>query len=156
MQTLLSLSFNIGDLIFVACAISWAVYSVLLRTPKLRPLQTMPLFMLIAASGAVLLAPFAIVEIVWLQAFPTSANAWMNIAGIVLLASLLAFSMFQFGIKVLGPSLTGIFMYLLPVYGVGLAVIFLGEDLALYHLWGIGLVLSGVILATWPKKGIVS
>ena len=34
------------------------------------------------------------------------------------------------------------------------AEVFLGEDLALYHLWGIGLVLSGVILATWPKKGI--
>ncbi|MEP0945187.1 MAG: DMT family transporter [Rhizobiaceae bacterium] len=154
LNTLLTLSFNLGDLIFVACAISWAVYSVMLRAPKLAPLQTLPLFMLIAASGAVLLAPFAVVEIFWLQDFPTSGEAWLNIAGIILLASLLAFSMFQFGVKVLGPSLTGIFMYLLPVYGVGLAVTFLGEELALYHLWGVLLVLSGVILATWPEKGI--
>ena len=152
LQTLLTLSFNVGDLIFVACAISWAVYSVMLRAPRLAPLQTLPLFMLIAASGALLLAPFAFFEIIWLQAFPTSSAAWINIAGIVILASLLAFSMFQFGVKVLGPSLTGIFMYLLPVYGVGLAVIFLGEELAYFHLWGVLLVLSGVILSTWPKK----
>lgn len=151
-QTLVTLSFNIGDLIFIGCAISWAVYSVMLRAPKLAPLQTLPLFMLIAASGALLLAPFAAVEIFWWQDFPTSQEAWLNIAGIVFLASLLAFSMFQYGVKVIGPSLTGIFMYLLPVYGVGLAVMFLGEELALHHLWGILLVLSGVILATWPKK----
>lgn len=152
LHTLLTLSFNVGDLIFVACAISWAVYSVMLRAPRLAPLQTLPLFMLIAASGALLLAPFAFFEMIWLQAFPTSSAAWINIAGIVILASLLAFSMFQFGVKVLGPSLTGIFMYLLPVYGVGLAVIFLGEELAYFHLWGVLLVLSGVILSTWPKK----
>ena len=112
--------------------------------------------MLIAASGAILLAPFAAVEIVWQQDFPTTGEAWLNIAGIVVMASLLAFSMFQYGVKVLGPSLTGIFMYLLPVYGVGLAVLFLGEELALHHLWGILLVLSGVILATWPKKASVA
>lgn len=155
-QTLITLSFNIGDLIFIGCAISWAVYSVMLRAPKLSTLPTLPLFMLIAASGAILLAPFAAVEIVWQQDFPTTGEAWLNIAGIVVMASLLAFSMFQYGVKVLGPSLTGIFMYLLPVYGVGLAVLFLGEELALHHLWGILLVLSGVILATWPKKASVA
>ncbi len=151
-DTLMSLSFNRGDLIFIGAAVSWAIYSVLLKANNLAPLQTLPLFMLIAATGAVLLAPFALIEIAWLQTFPTSPTAWTNIAGIVLLASLLAFSFFQYGVKVLGPSLTGIFMYLLPVYGVGLAVVFLGEEIALYHMWGVLLVLSGVVLATWPKR----
>ena len=154
LEVLLSLTFNIGDLLFVGCAVSWAVYSVLLKSQQLLPLQTLPLFMLVAASGALLLAPFALTEMVWLQTFPTSTTTWLNIAGIVVLASLLAFSAFQYGVKVIGPSLTGIFLYLLPVYGVGLAVLFLGEELALYHLWGVLCVLPGVILATWPKKGL--
>ncbi|NKB52441.1 MAG: EamA family transporter [Rhizobiaceae bacterium] len=152
LDTLMSLSLNLGDLIFIGAAFSWAIYSVLLKARSVAPLQTLPLFMLIAATGALLLAPFTLVEIAWRQTFPTSLSAWTNIAGIVLLASLLAFSFFQYGVKVLGPSVTGIFMYLLPVYGVGLAVLFLGEELALYHMWGVLLVLSGLVLATWPKK----
>jgi drug/metabolite transporter (DMT)-like permease len=152
LATLFSLKFNLGDLLFVGSAISWSIYSGMLKSRKLAPLQTLPLFMLIAASGALLLIPFALFEITWMQRFPTTSSAWINISGIVVLASLLAFSMYQYGVKVIGPSLTGIFMYLLPVYGVSLAVIFLGEDLALYHLWGALLVLSGVISATWPKK----
>ena len=43
-------------------------------------------------------------------------------------------------------------MYLMPVYGVGMAIVFLGETLANFHIWGILLVLSGVVLATWPKR----
>ncbi|MEP4258173.1 MAG: DMT family transporter [Rhizobiaceae bacterium] len=154
LDVLLSLTFNLGDLIFVGAAIAWAVYSVLLKADNLMPLQTLPLFMLIAAAGAVLLLPFALVEALWLQEFPTTTHAWMNISGIVVFASLLAFSAFQFGVRVIGPSLTGIFMYLLPVYGVSLAIIFLGEELATYHMWGVLLVLSGVVLATWPKRAL--
>lgn len=154
LDTLLSLTFNMGDLIFVFAAISWAIYSVLLKAENLVPFQTLPLFMLIAAMGALLLFPFAVVETIWMQTFPVTMDVWMNIAGIVLLASLLAFSTFQYGVKVIGPSLTGIFMYLLPVYGVSLAVIFLGEKLAYYHLWGALMVLPGVIVATWPKKSL--
>lgn len=150
LAALLSLKFNTGDLLFVASAICWAVYSVRLKSKELEPLQTLPLFALIAASGSLLLLPFALFETLWLQTLPNTIEAWISIAGIVIIASLLAFSAFQYGIKVLGPSLTGVFMYLLPVYGVGLAVLFLGESLALYHLWGVLLVLSGVILATWP------
>ncbi len=107
---------------------------------------------LIAGSGAFLLAPFALAEMIWLQAFPVTFRAWSSILGIVLIASLLAFSTFQFGIKVLGVSLAGVFMYLLPVYGVALAVIFLGEELSSFHAWGILLVVSGVVFATFPNR----
>ena len=154
LDVLLSLTFNVGDLIFVGAAVCWAIYSVMLKAENIAPLQTLPLFMLIAAMGALLLFPFALVETIWLQTFPVSVDVWINIAGIVILASLLAFSSFQYGIKVIGPSLTGIFMYLMPVYGVSLAVIFLGEELAQFHLWGVMLVLPGVILATWPKRSL--
>ncbi|MGI9364568.1 MAG: DMT family transporter, partial [Rhizobiaceae bacterium] len=51
LAALLSLKFNTGDLLFVASAICWAVYSVRLKSKELEPLQTLPLFALIAASG---------------------------------------------------------------------------------------------------------
>ena len=44
------------------------------------------------------------------------------------------------------------FMYLLPPYGVGLAILFLGEEFHIYHAAGIALVMAGVIIATFPAK----
>ncbi len=154
LANLYALEFNVGDLIFVLAAISWALYSVGLKSERLQPLQTLPLFMLIAASGAILLAPFAISEAMWLEKFPTSFLAWQSIAGLVFFSSLLAFSIYQYGVKIFGSSMTGMFLYLLPVYGVSLAVIFLGESLGIYHGWGILLVLSGLIIATLPASAL--
>ena len=152
MSNLTNMKFNYGDIIFVVCAVTWAIYSVGLKSERFQPFSTLGLFFLIAATGALLLLPFAAFEIVYLKEFPTSTAAWGNIAGIVAIASLLAFSAFQFGVKVLGPSLAGIFLYLLPIYGVSLAILFLGETLATYHVWGVILVLGGVVLATLPAK----
>ena len=149
---LLNLQFNAGDIILVVTALSWAIYSVGLKSDRYKSFSTLGLFFLIAASGAVLLLPFAVVEMLYFKDFPTSSAAWGNIAGIVVISSLLAFSTFQFGVKTLGPSLAGIFLYLLPIYGVSLAILFLGEELANYHFWGVLLVLGGVVMATIPAK----
>ncbi len=44
--------------------------------------------------------------------------------------------------------LAGLFLYLIPVFGVALAVTFLGERLHLFHLAGAALIFSGIYLAT--------
>ncbi len=150
LDVLLSLNFNTGDLLFVITAVSWAIYSVLLKSPALDSIPTITLFSVIAFMGALTLAPFTIIEIVYQNAFPTGLASWINIAGIVLFASLIAFSAFQYGVKTAGAPIAGIFMYLLPVYGVGMAVVFLGESFELYHLAGIITVSGGVIIATLP------
>ena len=152
LDVLLSLDFNTGDLLFILTALSWSIYSVLLKSSALDTVPTITLFAAIAFMGAVTLAPFTIIEIVVQNAFPTQLSSWINIAGIVLFASLIAFSAFQHGVKTAGAPIAGIFMYLLPVYGVGMAVMFLGEKFELYHLAGILTVSGGVIVATMPAS----
>ena len=147
---LFNLDFNIGDLIFVAAAIAWAVYSIRYRSPRLQHIPTPALLGLLAAIGALMLIPASLVEFLAGARVPVTGEAWGGIAGIVVFASLLAFSSFQFGIRQLGAPLAGVFMYLLPPYGVLLAVTFLGETLQSFHLAGIALVIGGVILATLP------
>jgi len=110
----------------------------------------MTLFAVVAAGGAMLLVPFAAVEWVLGLPLPATPAAWSGIAGIVFFASLLAFSGFQFGVRELGAPLAGMFMYLMPPYGVGLAVLFLGERLEAFHVAGIAMVMAGIILATLP------
>lgn len=147
---LLRLDFNWGDLLFVAAAIAWAIYSIAGRSARFRQLSNLALLGLIAAAGTLLLLPFAIGELAAGQPMPTTGAAWTGIAGIVVFSSLLAFSTFQSGVRTLGAAVAGVFMYLLPPYGVFLAVTFLGESFAAYHAAGIALALGGVMLATLP------
>ena len=71
-EIFMSLNFNYGDLLFVLSAISWSVYSVLLKTPDFDTVPTFSLFAVIAFMGALTLAPFTIVEIVYYNTFPAS------------------------------------------------------------------------------------
>ncbi len=151
---LASLSFNAGDLLLVVGTLGWAVYSILYRDPRLSGLSTPALLGVVAAAGSITLLPFAIWEFLSGELMPVTTTAWTAIGGIVLLASLLAFSGFQFGLRVFGPSVAGIFMYLLPPYGVGLAVLLLGEPFEAYHAAGIALVMGGIVLATAPVAWI--
>jgi drug/metabolite transporter (DMT)-like permease len=148
---ILSHHFNVGDLWFVLAAFAWAVYSLLLKNSTLQTVPTMALFFVIALAGAVMLIPCMVAEWWMIGKFPSTLRAWASIAGIVVFSSVLSFSTYQYGVKKVGPALTSIFLYLLPVYGIVLAVLFLGETFRPYHAAGLVLVLGGIILATAPS-----
>jgi drug/metabolite transporter (DMT)-like permease len=145
---LLRLRLNTGDVGFVVAAIAWAIYSLLLKRPALERIPTAALFLCIALAGGVLLLPCMAVEIASGGQFPVTARAWASIGGIVVFASILSFSTYQYGVKTVGPTVTSVFMYLLPCYGVALAALFLGEQLHGYHAAGLALVMLGIVLAT--------
>ncbi len=157
LAVLAALDFNSGDLLFVLAAASWALYSVILKSRVFAHLGTLPLFALVACFGALVLAPFAAFDVYTGltnngEGLPQTSIHWLMIAGIIFLASLIAFSTFQHGVRVLGASIAGIFLYLLPPFGITFAWIFLGERIEPFHVAGIAAVLSGVILATFPAK----
>jgi drug/metabolite transporter (DMT)-like permease len=145
-------SFNWGDLMFIAAALSWAGYSVLLKGHRTAGLPVSALFGIVTLSGALLLAPFALWEFLTGALMPHTWTAWGGIAGIVVFSSLLAFSGYQYGVARLGASTASVFMYLLPPYGVGLAVLVLGEPFQTHHAIGIFTVLTGLVLATAPRR----
>jgi len=149
---LTALTFNPGDLGILFCAFAWAVYSVVLRASAFKGLPTLPLFWAIMAAGSLILAPFMVAESVALGRFPSSGVEWLSILGLAIFPSLVAFSLYQYGVKVVGPSVTGVFLYFLPVWGVAMAVLFLGEEVRAHHLVGMALVTLGVALATLPRE----
>lgn len=152
LAVLTALSFNIGDLMILAAAISWAIYSILNRKPILMAISNFANLGLTALFGSLLLLPVALWEIFQLQTNPLPKEALPGLIGIVLVSSILAFGGFQYGVRKLGTVTAGFCMYLLPPYGVGLAVLILGETLERFHIAGIILVMAGIILATWPQK----
>ena len=149
---LAAFQFNTGDLLIAAAALSWAIYSILYRSKAVSGLDNMSLFALVAVFGALANLPFAALDLMGGTGLPPTANAWKATAGIVLISSLMAFLGYQYSVRRLGPSVAGLFMYLMTPWGVLMAVLFLGERLSGFQAVGIALVMGGVILATLPAS----
>ena len=149
LQRLIHLELSRGDLVIAVSAFAWAVYSVLLKRERLAKLGTLPLFAMIALAGSALLVPPMLYEVVVLGAFPSGLKAWAMIVAMAIFPSVLAFGLYQYGVQRVGPSVTGVYLYLLPPFGAALAWLTLGERLHPYHAVGMLLILAGVVLATW-------
>jgi drug/metabolite transporter (DMT)-like permease len=146
------LGLNLGDLLTLVCAAAWALYTVVLRRPRLAALPAPALFVAVALSGAVLLAPFMAVETAMSGAFPHTLPQWTSIAGLVAFASVLAFLGYQVSVRFAGAAVTGLLMYLMPVSGVAMAIVFLGERPGPAVLAGSLLVIGGLVTATAPVE----
>ncbi len=154
LYSLLQLQLNRGDLMFLLAAMSWAIYSVILKNKAFGDVSVLPLFAVIALFGSITLLPFAVAETIYSGNYPVSITDWQMVAGIVIFSSLVPFTLYQFGIRIHGPTSASVFMYLLPPFGLGLAWLFLDEVPTMVTLLGCALVLGGVILATVPNGKI--
>jgi len=150
-QALLTFAFNAGDLLVLAGAIAWAVYTVLLRQSR-TPLPVVTVFAANALAGVIVLAPFYAWETLALRAVPVTAEAAIRIAGVALFASVLAFITYQKTIASMGPARAGTALYVMPLWAAVAAWALLGEALQPFHLAGVVLVLPGVALATLPPR----
>ncbi|WP_428030287.1 DMT family transporter [Ancylobacter sp.] len=144
----LAMEFNIGDLGVLVAAIAWASYSLMLRQGPVSRLGGQTAFAANAIAGMLLLAPLALWETVNGAQQPATLEAWAAIVFLAIFPSVLAFGLFQYCVRVAGAPVTAMFLYLLPVYGVLMAVLLLGEELHLFHAAGFVLILGGVVLAT--------
>lgn len=152
-QKVLEFHFNTGDIGILVAAVAFALYSLTLRHPAAACLGPLPLFGVLAISGALILVPPATYEMATGGLMPDSLNDWLMLAGIILFASLAAFYCFQHSVHVFGPALAGTTLYLMPPVSIVMAVVFLGETFRAYHAAGIVLVMGGLLLATRSTKG---
>lgn len=142
-----------GNLWVLVAVLSWALYSVLLqrRPPAISGLV---FFAWTALLGWWMLTPFWMYEH-WIQGRVLTWNqeAVLSVTYFALFASVLAFIFWNRGVQVLGPSVAGHGIHLIPVWGIVLAAVFLGERLVAFHWAGITLIISGVLLATLARPG---
>ena len=140
--------FNPGDIVILVAAISWAVYSILLHDARLRALPGRVVFAAIAAAGTLVLTPTWLFEGSVHGFLPPTADGWAAIVALAVMPSVGAFLSYQWLVREVGAMRTGMALYFMPIVGVGLAAIFLGESIHSYHLAGTLLTIGGVVLAT--------
>ncbi|PLX35831.1 MAG: EamA family transporter [Hyphomicrobiales bacterium] len=143
--TLFDLNLNYGDALMLAAVAIYALYSVTLRhRPKLHWMS----FMTALALAAVITAlPFAIYEYMQGIVFTPNTKGFVLMVYVTLFPSLLSQIFYVRGVELIGANRAGLFVNLVPLFGSVLAVIFIGEQPALYHAVGYALILAGVYVA---------
>lgn len=149
-QRLLTLQFNKGDIWVIFSSISWAIYSVLMR---FKPKNFEAFFPTTVLLGTLMLfVPFVYQGYHLSDILHVSFEAKLVIAYTVLFPSLLSFYLWHEGIAIIGAEKTGQFTHLMPIFGIFLAYLFLGEQLYSYQMVGFILVGLGLYLSLVVAK----
>ncbi|HEU5099805.1 MAG TPA: DMT family transporter [Roseiflexaceae bacterium] len=148
---LLMLRFNIGDLWMLAAVPLWAIYAVLQRR---RPTAISPLTLVTAsvAAAQLLLTPAYLWETAHGGQTHWNIGTIFAVGYTAVLASAVSYVLWNRGAAALGPNRAGIYINLIPVFSALLAVLILGETLALYHIIGAALVACGIGVAHWHGR----
>ena len=145
---LLALRLNAGDAIIAFAVLLWALYSVLLRRrPPVHPLSFLAASIMV---GLVVIAPVYTAEVASGRLIVPEAGSALAIAYVSIFPSFLAYLFFNRGVELIGSAATAQYMNVMPLMGAGLAMLFLGETLHLFHVAGLALVVAGIWIAGRP------
>ncbi len=146
--SLLQLEFNRGDVLVLAAGLTWAFYSTNLKSyPKeLHPFAYQNGIMIVGLLGIV---PLYLIELSLGRQMILNAPAIATVVYVAIFPSVLAFIFWNRAVRDIGANRSGIFIHLMPVFSTILAVFFLGEEIEIFHLQGIGLVFTGIFLTTF-------
>lgn len=145
---LLNLKANIGDLFMIANLFTWSFHPVLFKR-KATGLPKLATLALMMFAGMMIIIPPAIVENIiyhgsWLRQI--RLVHLLGLIGLWIFPSILANQFQNTALKRVSANKAGIFQALIPVFVTTTAVLFLGEKLHLYHIFGGLLIFAGILL----------
>lgn len=151
LSNLLDYTINKGDVYILIAVVFWAVYSILLRYRPAK-LDGFTFFGVTVLVGSIVLLPFAIIE----HVYYSSPIIWQDSAVITIIymavfPSILAYLFWNKGVSELGAAKAGLFIHLMPFFGVVLSSYYLGEKVLPFHIAGILFILCGIYLAVFTK-----
>lgn len=142
-RALLTLGANPGDLWLLANVALWALYTACLRW---RPRDLNPLAFMLAVMLAGMLTglPATLVDYAAGGRFEPTWGSVLGTLYLGLFPSVICYVLWNRGVAEVGPARAGVYLHLIPLLGALMAVALLGEQLHLYHLVGIALILLGI------------
>jgi len=143
---LFALAINDGDLWVLGAVLAWAAYSLLLR---LKPAEVDGFvflgFSILVAVMA--LAPLSVWEQGGLPVLDWTPSMLVTVSYMAVCPSILSYLFWNRGVAELGAPRAGLFIHLIPLFGLLLSALFLGEKVQSFHLLGITLIFLGIYLA---------
>ncbi len=151
MFSLKSFNFNNGDLLVLCAAFTWAFYSSNLKKyPK--DLNPISYLFAITVTGLVFIFPMYILEIISGKTFLINIPNISTILYVGIFASVAAFIFWNAAVRKIGANKAGPFVHLMPVFSITMAIIFLGEEFNDFHMFGMIMIFTGIMLTTFRIK----
>lgn len=144
-----------GNLLILLGNITWAAYSLIAKNGA-KDLDPITLTAVSTGVGTISLLPLAGLEY---YQNPTIINhiftplAVFGILYMAILAYVVAYFLYQWGLERKEASEVAVFSYLNPLFAFPVAVVFLGETVTPYFVMGGALITLGVILTEWKGRG---
>jgi drug/metabolite transporter (DMT)-like permease len=143
---------NLGAVIMLGNMVMWGLYSVISRVVTRQRSALWSTAYSTWLATPVLVALAALIE--WRQAPPViDAALVLAVLYIAIFATCLAYMMWNEGVRRVGPEGAMAFYNMLPVFGVLLAAIFLGEQGVAGQWLGGSLIIAGALVAAlWGRR----
>lgn len=150
-QVLSSLSFNTGDLLFVAGLICWVVHGLIGKKVMtgVSPLFTTTVTM---TSGSLMLLIVSFYTGEWERVLQMSGQSVIEMIFMIICSTVIAFLLWNKGIHEIGASKSSMYMNLVPINAAWIAVAFYGSKMTLVQVIGMAMVILGVYIATKKTK----
>ncbi len=137
----------LGDILVIINAISYTIYFILVK-PLMKEYEPITVIRTIFSIGFFLMLPFCFTEFTEIPWHAYTFSSYFMLFMIIFCGTFLAYIFNVYGIKILGASTAGTYIYSQPVFAAAIAMIFLGEALSLYKIIAALFIFAGVYLAT--------
>lgn len=145
LPSLFSEPINKGDFLMFGSALSWAIYTILIKrySPRYTNL-TLSLFTFLSAW--IMLLPFAIRSALPISWENIGFNSWLAVLYMAIFPTILSYGFQQKSLRNIGPSRTNLFINLVPLFSMILSVFVLHEKFNPLNIYSFGIIVASVIL----------
>ena len=141
-----------GEFFILGCVVSWVIYS-LIGKVIMKDLTAFAAVLYSCAIGAAALFPLALMENITGKIGGFSNADWLSLIYLAFFGTTLGFHWYYEGIAAIGAARASVFINLVPVAGVFLGWLLLGESVNMSIIAGATFVVGGVYLTNMPRSG---
>lgn len=143
--TLSEQQINSGDLLMLAAVLLYAGYTIALRHKP--AIHWKSLMSVMAVAAALTSLPFMVWEVATDAAIWPDMRGWGIVLYTAIFPSVVSQLFYVRAVDLIGANRAGLFINLVPIFGTILSIAILGEDLEMYHIAALVMVLGGIWLA---------
>ena len=137
----------LGDMLIIVNAVSYTIYFILVK-PLMLKYNPIVVMRMLFSIGFFLILPFCFTQFMATDFTAFTDIAWANLAIICVLGTFLAYIFNVYGIKHLGASIAGAYIYIQPILAAIIAIIFLKESLDIQKIIAGLMIAAGVYIST--------
>tara|TARA_B100001113_G_scaffold121521_1_gene99258 strand:- start:2603 stop:3295 length:693 start_codon:yes stop_codon:yes gene_type:complete len=152
----------LGNILIACAALSWACNTILMKramtTPAndaKKPLNPLELTVWSSVAGLIMITPITAIEVATRGVVLPTGDGWIGIIFLALFSTVIAYVWFADGIVKIGASMSALYVYLVPPFGIIGGYLLLQEKLGLSLIFAFVLITGGVIIAQ-RKNSITS